>query len=62
MRATLQGSVPRCPKCSALMFRRTQNGKFYYICNDCLSVFEMVDVGQAEVEMTISNTKEEKSK
>lgn len=56
----IQSNVPRCPKCSASMFQRMQNGKLYLICNDCLTIYEMVDIGQAEVEVTISDIKEEK--
>jgi len=51
----LQSNVPRCPKCSALMFQRIQNDKFYHICNDCLSIYQTVDNGQAEIEIIISD-------
>lgn len=55
----LQSNVPRCPKCSALMYRREQDGKLYMICADCLKVYEVIDNGQAEIEVMISDTKEE---
>ena len=55
----LQSNVPRCPKCSALMYRREQDEKLYMICADCLKVYEVIDNGQAEIEVMISDTKEE---
>lgn len=37
------------------MFQRIQNDKFYHICNDCLAIYQIVDNGQAEIEMIISD-------
>ena len=55
----LQSNVPRCPKCSALMYRREQDGRLFMICADCLKVYEVIDSGQAEIEVTISDNKED---
>ena len=54
----LQSDVPRCPKCSALMYRREQDDRLFMICADCLKIYEVLDNGQAEVEMLITDTKE----
>jgi len=55
----LQSNVPRCPKCSALMFQRIQDGKVYNVCNDCLTIYQIIDEGQAEIEILISDNKED---
>ena len=55
----LQTNVPRCPKCSAMMFKREQDNRLFMICADCLKVYEIVDTGQSEMEMKISDNEEE---
>lgn len=60
MIATIQMNVPRCPKCSAHMIHGTVEGEIVYICNDCNAKFYVRGNGQAEIELIISDDKEEK--
>ena len=55
----LQSNVPRCPKCSALMFQREQDGRLFMICADCLKVYEVIDSGQSEIELLIDDHKQD---
>ena len=50
-----QSNVPRCPKCSALMYSREQDGRRFMICADCLKVYEIINNGQAENELTVTD-------
>ena len=61
MITTIQHNVPRCPKCSALMFQRTQTDAYvkYYVCNDCGAIYEVIDNGQADNELQISDGRED---
>jgi len=56
----LQSNVPRCPKCAGMMFDRKQDDKLYKICHDCLQPYQVINEGQAEIELTISDSKVEK--
>lgn len=56
----LQSNIPRCPKCSAMMYRREQDEKLYMICADCLKVYEIIDCGQAEIELLITDDPDNK--
>ena len=53
----LQSNVPRCPKCSAMLFQRVQTDAYvrYFVCSDCNAIYEIIDNGQAENELQISD-------
>ena len=53
----LQSNVPRCPKCSALMYKREQDNRLFMICADCLKVYEIVDSGHSENELLVTDDK-----
>lgn len=61
MITTIQNNVPRCPRCSAAMFRRLQTGKVdnYFVCNDCGAIYRIVDNGQSEIEILITDETED---
>jgi len=57
----IQQNVPMCPICASLMWKRFQDNDLYYICHDNINhIFKMVSNGQAEIELIVSNKKEEK--
>ena len=55
----IQNNVPRCPSCSALMFMTERNNKLYMVCHDCLKPYRVEDNGQAEIELYVTDVKEE---
>ena len=50
MNYVISQNVPMCPKCSALM-SKFHGDHLYFRCNDCGSRFQVIDVGQAEIEL-----------
>lgn len=55
MNYIISQNVPMCPKCSAMMYRREQDHKLFMICADCLKTYQVIDVGQSEIELVISD-------
>ena len=55
----IQQNVPMCPDCSGMMATRHQGGKTYFFCHDCLSIYQVLENGQAEIELLVSNKEEE---
>ena len=53
-----QQNVPMCPRCSALMFSRGQNGSLYYVCHDCKAIFKVIGTGKAEIELLATDEEE----
>lgn len=53
MNYVISQNVPMCPKCSALM-SKFHGDHLYFRCNDCGSRFQVIDIGQAEIELVIS--------
>ena len=51
----IQQNVPMCPYCSAMMSTRHQRGNLYYFCHDCLKILQVVDNGQAEIELLVTD-------
>lgn len=51
----LQQNVPTCPICSAMMHKRLYQDHLYFICNDCKSIWKVLEKGQAEIELVVSN-------
>ncbi len=47
--------VPMCPKCSALLNRREQGGSHYFYCVDCKSIYKVIGVGEAEIELIVTD-------
>ena len=54
----IQSNVPRCPSCSGYMFMTERNNTLYMVCHDCLKTCRIEDVGQAEIELKVSDTAE----
>lgn len=52
-------NVPICPKCKAMMCQRHQRGELFYFCHDCLSIFQVMEIGQAEIELVIESHPQE---
>ena len=55
MAVILQQNVPMCPRCSAMMHKRMANGHLYFICGDCKGIWKVLDNGQAEIELLVSD-------
>jgi len=55
----MQSNIPRCPKCAALMFYRIQNNIILLVCGDCLKTYKVLDTGQADNEVAISDNTDE---
>ena len=51
----LQQNVPMCPVCGALMKRRHYGEHTYFICADCKAIWKVLDGGQAEIELVITD-------
>lgn len=60
MTRIIQMNVPRCPKCSAHMIHGTVDDEIIYICNDCHAKFYVRGLGNSEIELIVSDDKEEK--
>lgn len=56
---TISQNVPMCPKCSAMMSRRHQHDQTYYFCHDCLSIYKVIGMGKAEIEIIITDRADE---
>lgn len=55
----IEQKVPTCPICSSLMGRRYQNGELFFVCWDDMShIYKMIDNGQTENEMLVSDSAE----
>ena len=59
MMMAIQQTVPMCPECSAYMFKRVQDGHVYLICHDCLKILRIISDSRAEIEVVVSDGKEE---
>ena len=58
----IQQNVPMCPKCASMMWQRFQGKDLYYICHDNIEhIFKIESVGQTEIELIVSDKKEETS-
>lgn len=55
----IQQNVPMCPECSSLMSTRHQDGKLFFFCHDCLHIYKVIENGQAEIELLVSDEQEE---
>ena len=55
----IQQNVPMCPNCSGMMSTRHQDDKIFFFCHDCMSIFQVFDNGQAEIELIVSDKEEE---
>lgn len=62
MKSIIQMNVPRCPHCSALLYHETRDEKLFYICANCLTIWQVIGPGQAEIELEVSNTHVEEEK
>ena len=52
-------TVPICPSCAAMMCKRYQCNEIFYFCIDCLKVYRVIGTGKAEIELIVSDEKEE---
>ncbi len=59
MTITMQQNVPICPRCSALMITRYQYNNLYFVCQDCKAIFKVIGKGQAEIELIVTDEREE---
>lgn len=59
MMMAIQQTVPMCPECAAYMFKRIQGGHVYLICHDCLKILRIESDSRAEIEVVVSDGKEE---
>ena len=59
MNYIISQNVPICPECSGLMLRRHQINDTYYHCVDCLKILKIVGTGKAEIELIVTDGKEE---
>ena len=59
MMMAIQQTVPMCPECAAYMFKRVQGGHVYLICHDCLKILRIESDSRAEIEVVVSDGKEE---
>ena len=59
MNYVIQQNVPTCPKCSALMFARHQYDNLYFSCGDCKLILKVIDNGQAEIELIVTDDMEQ---
>ena len=55
MKFTIVYHTPICPCCSGLLGKQRQNDKTYYTCGDCMKVFQVIDEGQSENEIVVSD-------
>lgn len=53
-------NVPICPHCKAMMKKRYSATDTYFICTDCKSIWRVLDNGQSEIELFISDNMEDK--
>lgn len=51
-------TVPICPECQAMMFKRHQQNDVYYICHDCKNILKVIGQGKAENEVIVTDGKE----
>lgn len=59
MMMAIQQTVPMCPECAAYMFKRIQGNHVYLICHDCLKILRIESNSRAEIEVVVSDGKEE---
>lgn len=59
MMMAIQQTVPMCPECAAYMFKRIQGSHVYLICHDCLKILRIESDSRAEIEVVVSDGKEE---
>lgn len=59
MMMAIQQIVPMCPECAAYMFKRIQGGHVYLICHDCLKILRIESDSRAEIEVVVSDGKED---
>ena len=52
---TISQNVPICPKCKAMMVKRHQHNEIYFFCVDCLSIYRVIENGQAELELEVTD-------
>lgn len=57
MNYIVQQNVPMCPHCSALM-TKVRGVEVFFRCNDCASKFQIVGIGQAEIELIVTDGEE----
>ena len=62
MKSIIQMNVPRCPHCSALMYHVLRYGHLFYICANCLTTWQVIGTGQADIELEVSDTHVEEEK
>jgi len=55
----IQQNVPMCPKCSALMSVRHQYDNLYFSCDCCKLILKVIDNGQAEIELIVTDGMEQ---
>jgi len=55
MVTVISQNVPICPICKAMIHKRLYSNHVYYICADCKSIWKVLDNGQSEIELMISN-------
>lgn len=58
MNYIIQQNVPMCPRCSALMSTRHQYDNLYFFCDDCKLILKVIDNGQAEIELIVTDGEE----
>lgn len=46
--------VPRCPNCSALLYKQMQEGQSFYVCHDCRKIFKVLGNGHSDNEVEIA--------
>lgn len=51
-------TVPICPECQALLFKRHQHNDVYYVCTDCMKIYKVIGVGQSEIELLVTDKEE----
>lgn len=55
MKYVLQTNVPRCPRCSALLFIRDRNGETYFCCAHCNKILKVINTNQSDSEVVVSD-------
>jgi DNA-directed RNA polymerase subunit M/transcription elongation factor TFIIS len=51
-------TVPICPECQAMLFKRHQKNDTYYCCLDCMNILKVIGQGKAENEVIVTDGKE----
>ena len=62
MNYLISQNVPMCPDCSGLMLKRYQAEVSYYHCSDCMKILKVIGTGTAEIELIVTDGREDECK